>query len=136
MEDFQKNLRKLSMESTSYFRKICGNFPWNQRHISVKSTGTFHGINDIFPQNLRHCSMESTKLPWNQRQNLRHFINFQKLLLLIYLPSAAMETLKTPSEYSVDFNRGFQRFSMANLEKGRYNLKIWILIFYIYILYY
>ena len=29
-----------------------------------------------------------------------------------------METLKTPSEYSVDFNRGFQRFSMANLEKG------------------
>ena len=29
-----------------------------------------------------------------------------------------METLKTPSEYSVDFNRGFQGFSMANLEKG------------------
>ena len=124
------------MESTSYFRKICGNFPWNQRHISVKSTGTFHGINDIFPQNLRHCSMESTKLPWNKQQHLRHFINFQKFLLLIYLLSAAMETLKTPSEYSVDFNRRFQRFSMANLEKGRYNLKIGILIFYIYILYY
>ena len=31
-----------------------------------------------------------------------------------------METLKTPSEYSVDFNRGFQGFSMANLEKGQY----------------
>ena len=30
----------------------------------------------------------------------------------------AMETLKTPSEYSVDFNRGFQGFSMANLETG------------------
>ena len=29
-----------------------------------------------------------------------------------------METLKTPSEYSVDFNRGFQEVSMANLEKG------------------
>ena len=29
-----------------------------------------------------------------------------------------METLKTPSEYSVDFNQGFQEFSMANLEKG------------------
>ena len=28
-----------------------------------------------------------------------------------------METLKTPSEYSVDFNRGFPGFSMANLEK-------------------
>ena len=26
--------------------------------------------------------------------------------------------LKTSSEYSVDFNRGFQGFSMANLEKG------------------
>ena len=30
-----------------------------------------------------------------------------------------MATLKTLSEYSVDFNRGFQGFSMANLEKGR-----------------
>ena len=29
-----------------------------------------------------------------------------------------METLKTPSDYSVDFNRRFQGFSMANLEKG------------------
>ena len=29
-----------------------------------------------------------------------------------------METLKTLSEYSVDFNRRFQGFSMANLEKG------------------
>ena len=29
-----------------------------------------------------------------------------------------METLKTPSKYSVDFNRRFQGFSMANLEKG------------------
>ena len=29
-----------------------------------------------------------------------------------------METFKTPSEYSVDFNRGFQEFSMANLETG------------------
>ena len=29
-----------------------------------------------------------------------------------------METFKTPSEYSVDFDRGFQEFSMANLETG------------------
>ena len=27
-----------------------------------------------------------------------------------------------PSEYSVDFNRGFQGFSMANLEKGMVKL--------------
>ena len=39
-------------------------------------------------------------------------------LLLVYLPSTAKETLKTPSEYSVDFNRRFQGFSMANLETG------------------
>ena len=45
-------------------------------------------------------------------------MNFHNFLLLVYLPSTAMETLKTPSEYSVDFNRGFQGFSMANLEKG------------------
>ena len=45
-------------------------------------------------------------------------MNFPNFLLLIYLPSTAMETLKTPSEYSVDFNCGFQEFSMANLEKG------------------
>ena len=31
-----------------------------------------------------------------------------------------METLKTSSEYSVDFNRGFQGFSMANLETGNF----------------
>ena len=30
-----------------------------------------------------------------------------------------METLKTLSDYSIDFNRGFQGFSIANLEKGR-----------------
>ena len=35
-----------------------------------------------------------------------------------------METLKTPSEYSVDFNRGFQGFSMANLEKGVYSFMV------------
>ena len=35
-----------------------------------------------------------------------------------------METFKTPSEYSVDFNRGFQGFSMANLEKGQDSDKI------------
>ena len=46
-------------------------------------------------------------------------MNFHNFLLLVYLPSTAMETLKMPSEYSVDFNRGFQGFSMANLEKGR-----------------
>ena len=34
-----------------------------------------------------------------------------------------METLKTPSEYSVDFNCGFQGYSMANLEKGLTPLK-------------
>ena len=77
------------MESTAYFRRIYGIVPWNPLN--------FRGIND---------------------KNLRHFINFHNFLLLIYLPSTAMETLKTPSEYFVDFNRGFQRFSMANLEKG------------------
>ena len=45
-------------------------------------------------------------------------MNFHNFLLLVYLPSTAMETLKTPSEYSVDFNRGIQGFSMANLETG------------------
>ena len=45
-------------------------------------------------------------------------MNFHNFLLLDYFPSTAMETLKTPSEYSVDFNRGFQGFSMANLETG------------------
>ena len=45
-------------------------------------------------------------------------MNFHNFLLLIYLPSTAMETFKMPSEYSVDFNHGFQEFSMANLEKG------------------
>ena len=63
--------------------------------------------------------MESTKLPWNQRQKSMAFHELQNLLLLVYLPSTAMETLKTPSEYSVDFHCGFQGFSMANLEKGK-----------------
>ena len=45
-------------------------------------------------------------------------MNFHNVLLLVYLPSTAMETLKTPSEYSVDFNRGIQGFSMENLETG------------------
>ena len=45
-------------------------------------------------------------------------MNFHNFLLLAYLPSTAMETLKMPSQYSVDFNRGFQGFSMANLETG------------------
>ena len=44
-------------------------------------------------------------------------MNFHNFLLLVYLPPTAMETLKTLSEYSVDFSRGFQGFSMANLEK-------------------
>ena len=77
------------MESMAYFRRIYGIVPWNPLN--------FRGING---------------------KNLRHFINLHNFLLLIYLPSTAMETLKTPSEYSVDFNCGFQRFSMANLEKG------------------
>ena len=77
------------MESTAYFHRIYGIVPWNPLN--------FHGING---------------------KNLWHFMNFHNFLLLVYLPSTAMETLKTPSEYSVDFNRGFQGFSMANLEKG------------------
>ena len=103
------------------FRGIDGRFsidPWNQRHISVKSTETFHGINGIVH---RIYGI----VPWNplnfhgiNGKNLWHFMNFHNFLLLVYLPSTAMETLKMPSEYSVDFNRGFQGFSMANLEKG------------------
>ena len=77
------------MESTAYFHRIYGIVPWNPLN--------FHGING---------------------KNLWHFMNFHNFLLLVYLPSTAMETLKTPSEYSVDFNHGFQGFSMANLEKG------------------
>ena len=77
------------MESTAYFHRIYGIVPWNPLN--------FHGING---------------------KNLWHFMNFHNFLLLVYLPSTAMETLKTPSEYSVDFNRGFQGFSMANLETG------------------
>ena len=73
----------------AYFHRIYGIVPWNPRN--------FCGING---------------------KNLWHFMNFPNFLLLIYLPSTAMETLKTPSEYSVDFNPGFQEFSMANLEKG------------------
>ena len=76
------------MELTEYFHRIYSIVPWNPLN--------FHGING---------------------KNLWHFMNFHNFLLLVYLPSTAMETLKTPSEYSVDFNRGFQRFSMANLEK-------------------
>ena len=76
------------MESMANFRRIYGIIPLNPLN--------FRGI---------------------KGKNLRHFINFHNFLLLIYLPSTAMETLKTPSEYSVDFNRGFQRFSMANLQK-------------------
>ena len=77
------------MESTAYFHRIYIIVPWDPLN--------FHGING---------------------KNLWHFMNFHNFLLLVYLPSTAMETLKMPSEYSVDFNRGFQGFSMANLEKG------------------
>ena len=77
------------MESTAYPHRIHDIVPWNPLN--------FHGING---------------------KNLWHFMNFHNFLLLVYLPSTAMETLKTPSEYSVDFNRRFQGFSMANLEKG------------------
>ena len=77
------------MELTVYFHRIYDLVPWNPLN--------FHGING---------------------KNLWHFMNFHNFLLLVYLPSTAMETLKTPSEYSVDFNRGFQGVSMANLKKG------------------
>ena len=77
------------MEITAYFHRIYGIGPWNPLN--------FHGING---------------------KNLWHFMYFHNFLLLVYLPSTAMETLKMPSEYSVDFNRGFQGFSMANLETG------------------
>ena len=88
---FHSIYENVFIESTAYFRKIYGNFPWNQRHISVKSTETFHGINGIFPWNLQHCSMESTAyfhrnysiVPWNplnfrgiNDKNLWHFMNF------------------------------------------------------------
>ena len=87
---------KHSMESMAYFHRIYGIVPWNPLN--------FNGING---------------------KNLWHFMNFHNFLLLVYLPSTAMETLKTPSEYSVNFNRGFQGFSMANLETGgRANLTI------------
>ena len=86
------------MESMAYFHRIYGIVPWNPLN--------FHGING---------------------KNLWHFMNFHNFLLLAYLPSTAMETLKTPSEYSVDFNRGFQGFSMANLEKGVTQTHIFIL---------
>ena len=79
------------MESTAYFHRIYGIVPWNPLN--------FHGING---------------------KNLWHFMNFHNFLLLVHLLSTAMETLKTPSEYSVDFNRRYQGFSMANLEKGMY----------------
>ena len=62
------------MESMAYFHRIYGIVPWNPLN--------FCGING---------------------KNLWHFMNFPNFLLLIYLPSTAMETLKTPSEYSVDF---------------------------------
>ena len=99
MEDFPSNLRKLSMESTAYFRKIYGNTAYFHRIYGIVPWNplNFHGIND---------------------KNLWHFMNFHHFLLLVYLPSTAMETLKTPSEYSVDLNPRFQGFSMANLEKG------------------
>ena len=77
------------MESMAYFHRIYGIVPWNPLN--------FHGINS---------------------KNLWHFMHFHNFLLLVYLPSTAMETLKMPSEYSLDFNRGFQGFSMANLETG------------------
>ena len=77
------------MELTAYFNRIYGIVPWNPLN--------FHGING---------------------KNLWHFMNFHNFLLLVYLPSTAMKTLKTPSKYSVDFNRGFEGFSMANLEKS------------------
>ena len=47
-----------------------------------------------------------------------------------------METLKTLFEYSVDFNRGFQGFSMANQEKGyilsQVHQNIWYDIWFFY----
>ena len=84
------------MESTAYFHRIYGNVPWNPLY--------FHGING---------------------KNLWHFMNFHNFLLLVYLPSTAMETLKTPSEYSVEFKCGFQGFSMANLETGEQQRLWW-----------
>ena len=81
------------MELMVYFHRIYGIVPWNPLN--------FHGING---------------------KNLWHFMNFHNSLLLVYLPSTAMETLKRPSEYSVDLNSRFQGFSMANLEKGDKNV--------------
>ena len=77
------------MESTAYFRKIYGSIPWNPLN--------FHGINS---------------------KNLWHFINFHNFLLLVYLPSSAMETFKTPSEYSVDLSADFMGFHGKSRDGG------------------
>ena len=92
------------MESTAYFHKIYRNIPWI-------FTAYFHRIYGIVPWNPLNFHGINGK-------NLWHLMNFHNFLLLVYLPSTAMETLKTLFEYSVDFNRGFQGFSMANQEKG------------------
>ena len=84
------------MKSMAYSHRIYGIVPWNPLN--------FHGING---------------------KNLWHFMNFHNFLLLVYLPSTAMETLKTLSQYSVDFNCGFQGLSMANLETGIINEELY-----------
>ena len=63
--------------------------------------------------------MESTKLPWIQQQKSMAFHELPQFFVVGLLAIVtAMETLKTTSEYSVDFNRGFQGFSMAILKTG------------------
>ena len=79
------------MESTAYFHRIYSIVPWNPLN--------FHGING---------------------KNLWHFMNFHNFLLLVYLPSTAMETLKTPSEYSVDFNLRISRVFHGKSRDGCY----------------
>ena len=62
--------------------------------------------------------MESTKLPWNQQQKSMAFHELPQFFVVGVFAINCHGNLKTQSEYSVDFNRGFQGFSMANLEKG------------------
>ena len=63
--------------------------------------------------------MESSKLPWNQWQKSMAFHELPQFFVVgLFAINCHGNLKKTPSEYSVDFNRGFQGFSMANLEKG------------------
>ena len=70
--------------------------------------------------------MESSKLPWNQLQKSMAFHELPQFFVVgLFAINCHGNLKKMPSEYSVYFNRGFQGFSMANLEKGM----IWLQFF-------